>query len=58
MAVAGLEVVVIAVILIVFLVAGPKKIPELARAIGKAKAEFGKGSRETEVLKQRVTEEE
>ena len=57
MAIAGLEVIVIAVILVVFLVAGPKKIPELARAIGKAKAEFQTASRENDGAKQKVTEE-
>jgi len=57
MAVAGLEVVVTAVILAVFLLAGPKKIPELARAIGKARAEFEKASRENDGLKQKGTEE-
>ena len=57
MAVAGLEVVVIAVILVVFLLAGPKKIPELARAIGKAKAEFQTASGENEGPKRKVAEE-
>jgi len=57
MAVAGLEVVMIAVILVVFLLAGPKKIPELARAIGKARAEFEKVSRENDGLKQKGTEQ-
>ena len=35
--------VIIAVIVVVFIVVGPKKIPELARALGMAKKEFNDG---------------
>ncbi len=55
MAIVGMEVLVIAGILIVFFLAGPKKIPELARALGKAKAEFqnASGNAERLLLKER-----
>jgi sec-independent protein translocase protein TatA len=41
-----LELGIIAAIVIVFVVMGPKKIPELARALGSAKKEFNAGSQE------------
>ena len=37
---------VIVVLLVIILFGGSKKIPELARSIGKAKGEFQKGLRE------------
>ncbi len=40
MAITPIEIVVIAVVLIVFVMWGPKKIPELARSLGLAKKEF------------------
>jgi sec-independent protein translocase protein TatA len=39
--------VIIGVIVVVFIVLGPKKIPELARALGMAKKEFTEGSQAT-----------
>ncbi len=39
-----LELVIIGVVLVVFIVLGPKKIPELARAMGSAKREFDAGA--------------
>jgi sec-independent protein translocase protein TatA len=42
----GTEWVIVAVILGALLFFGPEKIPELARSIGRAKAEFDKASRE------------
>ena len=41
-----LQWVVIAIVAIVFLMYGPKKIPELARSIGLAKKEFEKAAKE------------
>jgi len=42
-----LELVIIGVVIVVFLVLGPKRIPELARALGSAKKEFNAGSQST-----------
>jgi len=42
-----LELVIIAVVIVVFLVLGPKKIPELARSLGMAKKEFQAGTQAT-----------
>jgi len=39
-----LELVIIGVVIVVFLVLGPKRIPELARALGSAKKEFNAGA--------------
>jgi sec-independent protein translocase protein TatA len=48
MAIQGFEWVVIAIIVIVLIMWGPRKIPELARALGKAKKEFQEGVKEGE----------
>ncbi len=40
------------VIVVLVLVFGSKKLPELARALGKAKGEFKKGTAEGEALKE------
>ena len=48
MAVAGLEWVVIGVILVILILWGPTQIPKIARAFGQAKKEFQKASQETE----------
>jgi len=42
-----LELVIIGVVIVVFLVLGPKRIPELARALGSAKKEFNAGAQST-----------
>ena len=39
-----LELLIIGVVVVVFILMGPKKIPELARALGSAKKEFNAGS--------------
>jgi len=39
-----LELAIIGIIIVVFVVLGPKKIPELARALGSAKKEFNAGA--------------
>ncbi|HEV2193681.1 MAG TPA: twin-arginine translocase TatA/TatE family subunit [Nitrosopumilaceae archaeon] len=44
----GYEQILIVVIVIVALIFGAKKIPELARTFGKAKGEFEKGRLESE----------
>ena len=46
MALAGWEWIVIAGVLIVFFLWGPNKIPDLARAIGRARGEFERASKE------------
>lgn len=43
-----LELVIIGGVLLVVLVTGPKKIPELARSLGSAKREFQQAKREAE----------
>ena len=40
-----LELAIIGIIIVVFIVLGPKKIPELARALGSAKKEYNEGSK-------------
>jgi len=49
-AVVGWEWIVIIAVVLVFLLWGPQKIPELARAIGEARREFDKASRESQEL--------
>ncbi len=47
MALDPLELVIIAVIIVVVVMLGPKKIPELARALGSAKKEFNTAAQAT-----------
>lgn len=42
-----LQLAIIGVIIIVFVIYGPKKIPELARALGQAKKEFSDGTQQS-----------
>jgi sec-independent protein translocase protein TatA len=42
----GLEWIIVGVVAIVIIMWGPAKIPELAKALGKAKGEFGKAQKE------------
>ncbi len=42
-----LELVIIGIIIVVVVVMGPKRIPELARALGSAKKEFNAGAQAT-----------
>jgi len=49
-AIAGWEWIVVIAIVLVFLLWGPQKIPQLARAIGEARREFDKASKESERL--------
>jgi sec-independent protein translocase protein TatA len=42
-----LELVIIGIIIVVIVVMGPKRIPELARALGSAKKEFNAGAQST-----------
>lgn len=46
MAFSPLEIIIIGVILVVIFLWGPAKIPELARALGRAKKEFDQASKE------------
>ena len=56
---AGLELPIILLVLVVFLLFGSKKIPDLARSIGKARGEFKKGQEELdEELKKKPSERE
>jgi len=48
MAVAGLEWVVIGIIIVVLILWGPSQIPKIARAFGQAKKEFEKAAKEGE----------
>jgi sec-independent protein translocase protein TatA len=47
MVLSPIELIVIAIVVIVLVMWGPKKIPELARSLGRAKKEFDKGVKET-----------
>ncbi len=46
MALSGWEWIIIGIIAVVVIMWGPSKIPELAKALGKAKGEFDKASKE------------
>ena len=46
MSLSGVEWIIIGVIAVVVIMWGPSKIPELAKALGKAKGEFDKASKE------------
>jgi len=50
MALTGWEWIIIAGVLVVFFLWGPNKIPQLARAIGQARREFDKASKELTTL--------
>lgn len=54
MAVVGWEWIVIIAIVLVFLLWGPQKIPQLARALGEARREFNKASKESKQLASEV----
>ncbi len=52
MAIVGYEVLIIAAIIIILLLWGPQKLPQMARSIGQAKREFEKTAKEvTEAAK-------
>lgn len=46
----GMELIVIAVIIVAILLWGPKKLPELAKSIGLAKKEFEKAQKEAQTF--------
>jgi sec-independent protein translocase protein TatA len=54
MAIVGVEWIIIIIIIVIFLIWGPSKIPELARSLGKAKKEFEKAMKEAEEIKQQA----
>jgi len=54
LAIVGYEAIIIVVILAVIFMWGPNKVPEIARAIGEAKREFDKASKETSTLVQQA----
>ena len=47
MALDPLEIAIIVGAIVIFLIWGPKKIPELARSLGRARSEFSKASKES-----------
>jgi len=51
MAVVAVEWIIIIILVVIFLIWGPSKIPELARSLGKAKKEFQKAMKEAEEIK-------
>ncbi len=53
----GWEWIIVGVIAIVIILWGPAKIPQLARAFGRAKGEFKKGAKETETAVKTAEEE-
>ena len=57
MALDPLELVVIVGAIMIFLIWGPNKIPELARALGRAKNEYSKAASEVEVFTQEAMKE-
>ena len=54
MAIEGYEAITIVVVLAVIFLWGPQKVPDIARAIGQAKREFDKASKETSTLVQQA----
>jgi len=54
MAIVGIEWIIIIILIVVFLIWGPSKIPELARSLGRAKKEFEKAVKEAEEVKERA----
>lgn len=56
MAVAGLEWVVIGIIIVILILWGPAQIPKIARALGQAKKEFEKAAKEGEETIKEVRE--
>ncbi|MBI3023679.1 MAG: twin-arginine translocase TatA/TatE family subunit, partial [Thaumarchaeota archaeon] len=48
MAITPIEIAVLAVVVIIFVMWGPKKIPELARALGRARKEFSEGAKDAQ----------
>ena len=54
MAIVGIEWIIIIVLIVIFLIWGPSKIPELARSLGRAKKEFEKAVKEAEEVKERA----
>lgn len=53
--ISGIEWIIIIILVVIFLIWGPSKIPELARALGKAKKEFQKAVKEAEEMKEQAT---
>ncbi|MEM1531739.1 MAG: twin-arginine translocase TatA/TatE family subunit [Nitrososphaerota archaeon] len=54
MAIMGIEWIIIIILVVIFLIWGPSKIPELARSLGKAKKEFQKAMKEAEEIKEQA----
>jgi sec-independent protein translocase protein TatA len=54
LAIEGFEAIAIVVVLAIIFLWGPQKVPDIARAIGQAKREFDKASKETSTLVQQA----
>lgn len=54
MAVAGLEWIIIGIIIVVLILWGPSQIPKIAKALGEAKKEFSKATKEAEKASKEV----
>jgi sec-independent protein translocase protein TatA len=54
LAIEGYEAITIVVVLAIIFLWGPQKVPDIARAIGQAKREFDKASKETSTLVQQA----
>ena len=54
MAIQGFEAIAVVAVLAIVFVWGPEKVPDIARAIGQAKREFDKASRETTSIVQQA----
>ncbi len=54
MPIAGLEWVIIGIIIVVLILWGPSQIPKIAKALGEAKKEFSKAAKETEQASREV----
>ena len=54
MAIEGFEAIAILAVLAIVFLWGPQKVPDIARAIGQAKREFDKASKETSTLVQQA----
>ncbi len=55
MAITPVEIAVLAVVVIIFIMWGPKKIPELARSLGRARKEFNEAGKDAQTSQKEAT---